>query len=128
MSTGTAKDADTTATARVQGLHVYPVKGEPGRELDDVLVGDEGLEGDRRKKAPVQVIAAQDVRDDTRANVVVTLPSEVLAATVGSSLRLGEVELDVTGPAGGCPGVYAAVRRGGTVHLGDTVTTFREPA
>lgn len=114
--------------ATVQGLYVYPVKGEPGRDLDEVRVDDEGLEGDRRKKAPVQVIAAEDVRDDTRANLVVSLPSEELAQTIGAILRVGDVELHVTGPAGGCPGVYAAVRRRGTVHLGDTVTTFGKPA
>ena len=119
---------DAPAVATVQGLHVYPVKGEPGIDFDDVLVDDEGLAGDRRKKAPVQVISAQDVRDDTRANLVVTLTPEVLAATVGSVLRVGEVELDVTGPAGGCPGVYAAVRRPGTVRVGDPVTTGQEPA
>ena len=32
---------------------------------------------------------------------------------------MGTVELDVTGPAGSCPGVYAAVRRPGTVSVGD---------
>jgi uncharacterized protein YcbX len=114
--------------ATVRGLHTYPVKGEPGRDLTDVLVEDAGLEGDRRKKAAVQVIAAEDVRDDTRANVVVSLPSDDLARTVGSVLRVGEVELVVTGPAGGCPGVYAAVRRAGRVRLGDPVTTVQDLA
>ena len=127
MEGGTAATHEAVL-ATVQSLHVYPVKGEPGVGLDEVLVEDAGLEGDRRKKAPVQVIAAEDVRDDTRANVVVTLPSATLAATVGSVLRVGEVELSVTGPAGGCPGVYAAVSRPGTVRLGDPVTTEREPA
>jgi len=116
------------ATPTVQSLHTYPVKGEPGLTLEAVVVDDAGLEGDRRKKAPVQVIAAEDVRDDTRANVVVTLASADLAATVGSRLRVGEVVLDVTGPAGGCPGVYAAVSRHGTVRVGDPVTTDQEPA
>ena len=59
---------------------------------------------------------------DTRANLVVTLPSADLGATVGAVLRVGEVELGITGSAGGCPGVYAVVRRGGTVHLGDPVS------
>ena len=117
-----------TAPATVRGLHIHPVKGAPGRDLEDALVDEEGLQGDRRKKAPVQVIAAEDVADDTRANIVVTLASDDLAASVGGVLRLGEVELDVTGPAGSCPGVYASVRRGGTLHLGDTVTIAGEPA
>ncbi|WP_406830739.1 hypothetical protein ABEG17_17335 [Pedococcus sp. KACC 23699] len=119
-------DGETSAT--VLGLHIHPVKGAPGRDLQDALVDEEGLRGDRRKKAPVQVIAAEDVADDTRANVVVTLTSQDLAATVGAVLRLGEVELAVTGPAGSCPGVYAGVRRGGTLHLGDAVSVVGEPA
>ncbi len=116
-----------TTPAVVQGLHIYPVKGEPGHDLETVLVDDDGLAGDRRKKAPVHVIAADDFGDDTRANLVVTLPSADLGATVGAVLRVGEVELGITGSAGGCPGVYAVVRRGGTVHLGDPVSAAGDP-
>lgn len=117
-----------TEPATVHGLHIYPVKGQPGHDLEAVLVDDDGLAGDRRKKAPVHVIASEDVRDDTRANIVLTLASGELTATVGALLRVGAVELSVTGPAGGCPGVYAAVLRSGTVHLGDPVTAAHEPA
>src|SRR4051794_11346436 len=105
--------------AAVTELHVFPVKGEPGQDLARAVVGPEGLEGDRRKKAAVQVVAAADVQPDTRANLVVSLGSAELAAGIGSLLRVGEVELDVTSTARNCPGVYAAVRRPGTVRLGD---------
>ncbi len=121
-------DSLPTTPAVVRGLHVYPVKGEPGRDLEAVLVDDDGLAGDRRKKAPVHVIAADEFRDDTRANLVVTLDSAALTAAVGAVLRVGEVELGITGSAGGCPGVYAVVRRGGTVHLGDHVDTPAPPS
>lgn len=113
-------------SAQVAEIHVYPVKGEPGSDLQVAQVGAEGLAGDRRKKAAVQVVAQEDVTFSTRANLVVSLPSGDLAAAVGSVLSVGEVELDVTGPAGDCPGVYAAVRRPGSVSLGDVVSV-REP-
>jgi uncharacterized protein YcbX len=102
-------------------IHVFPVKGAPGEDLAEAVVGPEGLVGDRRKKAAVQVVAAEDVRPDTRANLVVSLESAELVAGIGSVLRVGDVELDVTGAAGNCPGVYAAVRRPGTVQVDDVV-------
>jgi uncharacterized protein YcbX len=113
--------------ARVTELHIFPVHGEPGQDLAEVAVEPEGLSGDRRKKAAVQVVAAEDVRPDTRANVIVDVPSAQLAELVGGVLRLGEVELDVTGTPHSCPGVYAAVRVPGMVRVGDMVTTGRAP-
>jgi uncharacterized protein YcbX len=107
--------------AAVTEIHVFPVKGAPGEDLAEAVVGPEGLVGDRRKKAAVQVVAAQDLRPDTRANLVVSLGSDQLAAVIGSVLRVGEVQLDVTSAARNCPGVYAAVRRPGTVQVGDVV-------
>jgi uncharacterized protein YcbX len=108
--------------AEVVELHIFPAHGEPGQTLTESTVEPEGLAGDRRKKAAVQVVAAGDVRADTRANVVVSMGSAELAASIGSVLRLGEVELEVTSAPTSCPGVYAAVRVPGTVHLGDVVT------
>lgn len=107
--------------AEVTEIHVYPVHGEPGEDLHASVIGPEGLTGDRRKKAAVQLVAAEDVRPDTRANLVLSLGAEELAAAIGSVLRVGEVELDVTGTARNCPGVYAEVRHPGTLRVGDTV-------
>ena len=104
--------------ATVTTIHVYPVKGEAGQELSTVEVGPEGLHGDRPKKAAVMVLSAEDTTG-ARANLVVTMPPEELSAAVGGVLRVGTVELEVTGPAGSCPGVYAAVRRPGAVSVGD---------
>ena len=73
------------------GIRVHPTKGEPGEELAEAVVGIEGLDGDRRKKAAVQVVAGEDVAPDTRANFVVTLASTELLAAIGSGLRVGEV-------------------------------------
>ena len=108
--------------AHVAEIHAYPVKGQPGEDHEEAVVGPEGLEGDRRKKAPVHVVAAEDAVFSTRANLFVTLPAAELAGAVGSVLRVGEVELTVTTRPSNCPGVYAEVRRPGTVRVGDSVT------
>lgn len=108
--------------AHVAELHIYPVHGEPGQNLEEVTVEADGLAGDRRKKAAVHVVASEDTRFNTRANVIVSMPSAELASAVGGVLQLGDVELEVTRVPSGCPGVYAAVRRPGTVRLGDGVT------
>ena len=107
--------------SQVNEIHIFPVHGEAGVDLRDTLVEPDGLAGDRRKKAPVQVVAAEDVRPDTRANLVVSLGSADLAASIGKVLRVGEVELEVTGAPSSCPGVYAAVRRAGPLRVGDEV-------
>lgn len=108
--------------AEVTEIHVYPVSGQPGRELEEAAVDAAGLAGDRRKKAPVHVVAVGEVAPDTRANLVVSLTPVELASAIGGVLVTGGVELDVTGTARDCPGVYAAVRRPGTVRVGDEVT------
>jgi hypothetical protein len=108
--------------AEVTELHVYPVSGQPGRDLDEAAVDAAGLAGDRRKKAAVHVVAAHDVAPDTRANLVVSLTPVELMEAIGGVLVAGGVELDVTGTARDCPGVYAAVRHAGIVRVGDEVT------
>lgn len=116
------------SVAELLEIHTYPVKGEPGHDHAESLVEFDGLEGDRRKKAPVHVVAAGETRPDTRANLVVSLPAADLVAAIGSRLHVGDVELAVTGTARDCPGVYADVATGGRVRVGDPVTTRREPA
>jgi uncharacterized protein YcbX len=113
------------STASVQSIHVYPTHGEPGQDLTAVEVSEAGLSGDRPKKAPVMVLSAEDT-SGARANFVVDLGVDELAAAIDQVIEVGEVELAVTGTAGNCPGVYAAVGRGGTVRVGDVVTV-REP-
>lgn len=107
-------------TSVVRQIRVYPVHGEAGHDLEAVQVGESGLQGDRPKKAAVMVLSSDDT-SGARANLVVDLGAKDLAATVGHVIAVGTVELDVTGPAGTCPGVYAAVRRPGSVRLGDEV-------
>jgi uncharacterized protein YcbX len=114
-------------SAQVNEIHIFPVHGEAGQALRDTRVEADGLAGDRRKKAAVQVVAAEDVRSDTRANLVVSLDSAALAASIGKVLRVGDVELEVTGAPSSCPGVYAAVRRPGTLRVGDGVAVVDQP-
>jgi uncharacterized protein YcbX len=108
--------------AVVTQIHVYPVSGQPGRELEQAAVDSAGLAGDRSKKAAVHIVAEDELAADTRANFVVSLAPAELASAIGGLLVAGGVELEVTGTARNCPGVYAAVRRAGTVRLGDEVT------
>jgi len=114
--------------AELLEIHTYPVKGEPGRDLQDAVVALEGLEGDRRKKAPVHVVAAGERGTDTRANLVVSLPPAELAQAIGTHLRVGDVDLAVTGTARDCPGVYADVAAPGRVRVGDRVSAGQGPA
>lgn len=108
--------------ATVTSVLIYPDQGEPGQALESVGVGPEGLDGDRRKGAPVHLVAVADyVEAWPRANVVLDLEPDELSALVGRRLRIGVVELQVTGPAKSCPGVYADVPVPGTLGVGDEV-------
>lgn len=109
--------------AAVASIFIYPDKDEPGQELDESFVSEEGLDGDRRKTAPVHLVsAAAYVAEHPRANLVLDLETDELLALVGRRLRIGSVELEVSGPAKNCPGVYAAVPVPGDVAVGDEVT------
>lgn len=105
---------------RLAEIRIHPVKDEPGTVLDECHVGPDGLDGDRRKKAAVHLVAA-DEASGVRANLVVGLTPEDLASVVGRRLQVGEVLLEVGRTSGSCAGVYADVARSGTVHVGDPV-------
>lgn len=109
--------------ARVSSILIHPEKDQPGQELESVGVSEEGLEGDRRKKSPVHLVAVTDYVDEhPRANLVVDITPADLDALVGRRLRIGSVELEVTSRAGNCPGVYAVVPVPGDLCVGDVVT------
>ena len=58
--------------------------------------------------------------EDPRANLVLTLDGDE-RTWVGRRLRVGEAVLEVTRTPKHCLGVYADVRRGGVVTVGDAV-------
>jgi uncharacterized protein YcbX len=111
--------------SRVTSIHVYPRHGEPGVGLDTVAVEKDGLDGDRRKRAPVHLVAAE-ASEGVRANFVLEASARSLAEAEGRTLTVGGVELEVIGMANNCPGVYAAVRRTGTVRIGDPVYGLKD--
>ncbi|HEV7145384.1 MAG TPA: MOSC domain-containing protein [Pedococcus sp.] len=116
-----AQPLPEVGTLVVEEIHIYPVHGEPGQTLTEVDVEQQGLAGDRRKKAAVQLVSTQDVTPDTRANLVLSLTSQQLAGSIGSVLRVGAAQLRVTGAPTSCPGVYAEVASPGTIRVGDIV-------
>ncbi|MEO7058427.1 MAG: hypothetical protein ABI083_01775 [Lapillicoccus sp.] len=109
--------------AVVSSIFIYPDQGEPGQGLDDVEVSEAGLDDDRRKSAPVHLVSvAAYVHEHPRANLVLDLETDELTRLIGRRLRIGTVELEVTGPAKNCPGVYASVPVPGGIAVGDEVT------
>jgi hypothetical protein len=59
--------------------------------------------------------------DDPRANLLLDLPGDDERTWVGRRVSIGDVVLDVTRTPKHCLGVYAEVRRGGVVPVGDAV-------
>ena len=96
--------------ARVSSILIYPERDQPGQTLGTSFVSAEGLDGDRRKKSPVHLVAVENYIDfHPRANIVVDIPSADTPRPGRPRLRIGTTELDVTQQAGDCPGVYAEV-------------------
>jgi uncharacterized protein len=59
--------------------------------------------------------------DDPRANLLLSLPEDDERSWVGRRVTVGDVVLEVTRTPKHCLGVYADVRRGGVVTVGDAV-------
>ena len=105
----------------VAHLSIYPEKGEPGVGLSTATVEADGLTGDRRKKAAVHLVCLKDTADTDdppRANIVLDAPDDLLSL-VGTQVIVGTARLEVTRPAGNCPGVYADVVEPGQISVGD---------
>ena len=110
-------------TATVRAIRIYPVKGEPAVDLESADVGPEGVEGDRRKGAPVHLVSLQAVgaAEPPRANLILDLADGDERTWVGQDILVGEVRLSVVRSPSNCLGVYAEVVTPGRVNLGDAV-------
>lgn len=111
----------------VVSIHIYPVKGEPGNELESVEVEADGLSGDRRKKSAVHLVTTEEAVSRPRANFVIDGSSGALASLTGRRVRLDKAELAIKGTAGDCPGLYADVVTPGTVRVGDGLLVIAAP-
>ncbi len=80
--------------AHVTSILIYSGKHEPGQALHEVGVGEEGLDGDRRKTSPVHLVSVTDyVESYPRANLVLDLSPGELLDLRGHRLPIGTVEL-----------------------------------
>ena len=114
--------------ARVSSILIYPERDQPGQTLGTSFVSAEGLDGDRRKKSPVHLVAVENYIDfHPRANIVADSGRADLHEPVGRRRRIGTAEVDGTKQAGDCPGVYAEVPVPGDVSVGDEVLVGVQP-
>lgn len=139
----------------VEAIFLRPAARLPVREVREAqAIPDTGLEGDHAGGGKRQITLlsreawegacrafGREVEPSVRrANVLVS--GIDLGATIGSSLRLGEVVVDVLGETRPCElmdddgrvgldaalrperrgGVFGAIRTGGTLRVGDAVT------
>lgn len=109
----------------VREIRIHPAKGEPAVTLTTVGVGPEGLDGDRRKGAPVHLVSVQSIErageEGPRANLVLDLPEGDERQWIGREIVVGAARLIVTRAPRHCLGVYADVLTPGAVNLGDGV-------
>ncbi len=116
-------------TGSVLALRIHPVTGEAAVELDSVGVGVHGLDGDRRKGAPVHLVSEQALArsDDPppRANLLIDLTEGDERDWIGQDIEVGSVVLHMPGHREHCLGVYAEVVTPGRINLGDVVSRAR---
>lgn len=108
----------------VTSVFIYPDPDGPGQEVIDAVVHENGLDGDRPKKAPLSLVTLDEyVASHPRANVVVDLSSEELEALIGSVVQIGEVRLTLTERKESCGVVYATVEAPGVIPAGGILDT-----
>jgi uncharacterized protein YcbX len=112
-------DADAAALTAVLGraVRLVPTPEERFGVAPVHLVSRGAIE-----RAAAGEVPAGCSADDPRANLLLSLPDgEDERAWVGRLLTVGEVVLEVTRTPKHCLGVYAEVRSGGVVAVGDPV-------
>lgn len=112
-----ATDARAIATALGRPVRLEPAAGGSGADVAAVhLVSRQAIDRAAAGEVPDGCSA-----DDPRANLLLDLPDADERTWVGRRLTVGDVVLEVTRTPKHCLGVYAEVRRGGVVTVGDDV-------
>lgn len=106
-------------------IAVYPVKGEPGRPLRQAVLTDSGLVGDRAKRRPLLVATTAQAAGHLRANLVLDMGDDELAALEGQELRIGDVVVRLGRKPSSCEGLYAETVTGGDLLVGDQARVVR---
>ena len=112
---------DPAADAEVIGAALgRPVRLEPATGGADVaavhLVSRQAID-----RAALGDVPDGCSADDPRANLLLSVPEDDERAWVGRLLSVGDVVLEVTRTPKHCLGIYAEVRRGGVVTVGDPI-------
>ena len=113
-----AADERAIGTALGRPVRLQPAAGGSAADVAAVhLVSRQAIDRAADGDVPAGCSA-----DDPRANLLLSLPDgEDERAWVGRLLTVGEVVLEVTRTPKHCLGVYAEVRSGGVVSVGDPV-------
>ena len=110
-------DADAAALTVVLGRPVHLETGGPAPGAAPVhLVSRQAIDRAAAGQVPEGCSA-----DDPRANLLLSLPEDDERTWVGRRVRIGDVVLEVTRTPKHCLGVYAEVRDGGVVTVGDAI-------
>ena len=110
-------DADAAALTVVLGRPVHLQAGvQPPGTAPVHLVSRQAIDRAAAGEVPEGCSA-----DDPRANLLLSLPEDDERTWVGRRVRIGDVVLEVTRTPKHCLGVYAEVRDGGVVTVGDAI-------
>ena len=112
-----APDADAASLSAVLGrpVHLEPLPSQPG-VAPVHLVSRQAID-----RAALGAVPEGCSADDPRANLLLDLEDDDERGWVGRTVRVGGVVLEITRTPKHCLGVYAEVRRAGTVTVGDAV-------
>jgi uncharacterized protein YcbX len=132
-------DGELVRAKNAPAMAMVTATGDPGADaaaLSVVLGRPVHLESGVQQPgaAPVHLVSRQAIdraaagevpegcsADDPRANLLLSLPDDDERTWVGRRVSVGDVVLEVTRTPKHCLGVYAEVRRGGVVTVGDAV-------
>jgi hypothetical protein len=118
LGTLSGADVDATSLSAAVGRSVHLAPLPPGPGVAPVhLVSRQAID-----RAALGDVPEGCSANDPRANLLLDLAGDDDERTwVGRTLRVGDAVLEVTRTPKHCLGVYADVRRGGTIAVGDAL-------